>query len=84
MLRKTSVYMMVLLVAASVIGISSIHQYVEGQTPPPAGTVVGNVIQLTSYTPVAGCITSVILPTNEPNPLKVKPGTAILLFSERE
>jgi hypothetical protein len=86
MLGKTSVSMMVLLVivAASLIGISSIHQYVEGQTPPPAGTVVGNVIQLTSYAPVAGCITSVILPTNEPNPLKVKPGTTILLFSERE
>jgi hypothetical protein len=35
MLRKTSVSMMVLLVAASLIGISSIHQYVEGQTPKP-------------------------------------------------
>ena len=36
MLGKTSVSMMVLLVvvAASLIGISSIHQYVEGQTPP--------------------------------------------------
>jgi hypothetical protein len=35
MLGKTSVSMMVLLVAASLIGISSIHQYVEGQTPKP-------------------------------------------------
>ncbi|HKG88723.1 MAG TPA: hypothetical protein VKA95_10380 [Nitrososphaeraceae archaeon] len=33
MLGRTSVSMMVLLVAASLIGISSIHQYVEGQTP---------------------------------------------------
>ena len=38
MLGKTSVSMMVLLVATSLIGISSIHQYVEGQTPPPAAT----------------------------------------------
>ena len=36
MLRKSSVSMMVLLVAASLIGISSIHQYVEGQGPPAA------------------------------------------------
>lgn len=35
MLGKTSVSMMVLLVAASLIGISSIHQYIEGQTPTP-------------------------------------------------
>jgi hypothetical protein len=38
MLGKTSVSMMVLLVASSLIGISSIHQYIEGQTPPPAAT----------------------------------------------
>ena len=30
--------MMVLLVASSLIGISSIHQFVEGQKPPPAAT----------------------------------------------
>ena len=35
MLGKTSVSMMVLLVAASLIGISSIHEYIEGQTPTP-------------------------------------------------
>ena len=68
MLGKTSVSMMVLLVAASLIGISSIHQYVEGQKPPAktplAGStsrVVGEIVQVTSYAPVAGCITSVIL-----------------------
>jgi hypothetical protein len=33
MLEKTSVSMMVLLVVASLIGISSIHQYIEGQAP---------------------------------------------------
>jgi hypothetical protein len=34
MLEKSLVSMMVLLVAASLIGIASMHQYVEGQTPP--------------------------------------------------
>jgi hypothetical protein len=38
MLGKTSVSMMVLLVASSLIGISGIHQYVEGQTPTPTPT----------------------------------------------
>jgi hypothetical protein len=36
MLGKTSVSMMVLLAAASLIGISSIYQYEEGQAPPAA------------------------------------------------
>ena len=54
MLRKYSVSMMVLLVAASLIGISSIHQYIEGQIPTPTpriqqsvqleGRVVGTII----------------------------------------
>jgi hypothetical protein len=35
MLRKTSVSMMVLLVASSMIGISSLYQHIEGQTPTP-------------------------------------------------
>ena len=38
MLEKTSVSMMVFLVAASLIGISSIGQYIEGQASPPAAT----------------------------------------------
>ena len=40
MLGKTSVSMMVmvLLLAASLIGISSIHQYIEGQAPPAKKT----------------------------------------------
>jgi hypothetical protein len=36
MIGKTSVSMMVLLAAASLIGISSIYQYEEGQVPPTA------------------------------------------------
>ena len=82
MLGKTSVSMMVFLVAASLIGISSIHQYIEGQKP--YKRAVGDVAQLTSYTPVAGCIAAVVLPTNVPNALGLKPGTSILLFYERE
>jgi hypothetical protein len=38
MLGKTSVSMMVFLVAASLVGIS-IHQYIEGQTPKPQENV---------------------------------------------
>jgi hypothetical protein len=34
MLRKYSVFMMVLLVAASVIGTNGVYQYVEGQGSP--------------------------------------------------
>jgi hypothetical protein len=91
MLGKTSVSMMVLLLAASLIGISSIHQYIEGQKPPAktplAGStsrVVGEIVQVTSYAPVAGCITSVILAKNIPSPPGVQPGDSIILFSERE
>ena len=83
MLGKTSVSMMVLfIVVASLIGISSIHQYVEGQKP--YKRAVGNVLQFTSYTAVAGCVTPVVLASNVPNDLGLKPGTSILLFSERE
>ncbi len=90
MLEKTSVSMMVLLVAASLIGISSIHQYVEGQiaieplTETPSGSVVGTIVQVTSYASVAGCITVVQLSDKGPNPLGLQPGAPIWLFSERE
>jgi hypothetical protein len=36
MLGKTSISIMMLLVAASLIGISSIYQYENGQVPPTA------------------------------------------------
>ena len=59
MLGKTSVSMMVLLVASSLIGISSIHQYVEGQTPPPAATPKPQQpVQKATY--VMGTVTRVI------------------------
>jgi hypothetical protein len=85
MVGKTSVSMMVFLVivVASLTGISSIHQYVEGQKP-PASRGVGTIVQVTSYAPVAGCIVSVILASNVPSPPGVQPGDSIILFSERE
>lgn len=82
MLKKSPVFLMLLITTASLVGICSIHYYAEGQTPP--GRAVGDVIQVTTYAPVAGCITSVALATSVPNALGLKPGTVILLFSERE
>jgi hypothetical protein len=81
MLRNSSMSIMMILVAASLIGISTIHQNAEGQTPPKRA--VGDIVQLTTYAPVAGCIAVVTL-SNVPNELGLKPGAVILLFSERE
>jgi hypothetical protein len=99
MLRKTSVSMMVLLVvAASLIGISSIHQYIEGQKLPPAATpkpqqtqkaadfVTGHVLLVTILASSAGkaCLISVELPDNQPNKLGLPPGTDIELLAPNE
>jgi hypothetical protein len=98
MLEKTSVSMMVLLAAASLIGISSIHQYVEGQTPPPAATpqpqqqaqkfkfVTGSVSRVTIYASSDGkaCLAEVGLPNNRPNNLGVRPGGNIELLAPDE
>jgi hypothetical protein len=99
MFGKTSVSMMILLVAASLIGISSIHQYVEGQAPPPAATpkpqqqaqkaadfVTGNVLLVTILASSAGkaCLVSVELPSNQPNKLGLPPGTDIELLAPNE
>ena len=92
MLGKTSVSMMVLLAAASLIGISSIHQYLEGQTPPPAttpqpqrtvqleGRVVGAIMISASRT----CTGFIELPIDEPNLLRLPPGTHITLTAPIE
>jgi hypothetical protein len=97
MLEKTSVSMMVLLVAASLIGISSIHQYIEGQTPPPAATpkpqqapkaesVVeanGRVLFVTIFASKT-CTAIVALPSEEPNKLGLSPGTIISVSAPSE
>jgi hypothetical protein len=90
MLGKTPVSMMVLLVAASLIGINSIHQYVEGQAPKPqqkqaqqevqvAGRVVAAIISASKT-----CTAFVELPGDKPNLLRLKPGTTITLFAPIE
>jgi hypothetical protein len=70
MLRKTSVSMMVALVASSLIGISSLHQYVEGQISPQpqqqvqkANYVTGMVRLVTNYASSDGKAN--FLPTNQ-------------------
>ena len=98
MLRKYSVSMMVLLVAASLIGISSIQQYVEGQTPPPAAIpnpqqpvqkatyVTGMVTRVVNYVSSDGkaCMAVVQLPSDRPNNLQLKPGELIALVAPNE
>jgi hypothetical protein len=89
MLGKTSVSMMVLLVAASLIGISSIHQYVEGQKPPPAATPKPQQVTVTrviNYASSDGkaCIAMVILPIDRPNDLNVEPGEPIAVLAPSE
>ena len=87
MLGKTSVSIMVLLAAASLIGISSIHQYVEGQTPKlqqvqkteSVPIVKGRVLFATLTVQQASktCTATVELPGDEPNTLGLQPGTTI-------
>jgi hypothetical protein len=87
MLGKTSVSMMVLLVAASVIGISSIHQYIEGQTPTPKtqqtvqldGRVLSAIMVVS---PSKTCIGFIELPAD--NLLKLPQGTYITLTAPIE
>jgi hypothetical protein len=75
----------VLLVAASLIGISSIHQYVEGQTPKPqrevqvTGRVVAAIISASKT-----CTAFVELPGDKPNLLRLPPGTIITLIAPSE
>ena len=76
---------MVLLVAASLIGISSIHQYIEGsQTPRTVqlGGQVTGVIMVVS--PNKSCTGFVDLPADRPNLLGLPPGTSITLVTPIE
>ena len=91
MLRKYSVFMIVLLVAASVIGTSSVYQYVEGQGPPQqpaqkATYVTGTVSRVINYASSDGkaCIAVVKLPSDQPNNLRLEPGELIALLAPNE
>jgi hypothetical protein len=96
MLGETSVSMMVLLVivAASLIGIASIHQYIEGQAPPPAATpklqqlsAAGTIILVKNFDSSAGkaCAATLQLAQRpNSNNLGIKPGTFIALLAPNE
>jgi hypothetical protein len=100
MLGKTSVFMMVLLVVASLIGISSIYQYEEGQVPPAAtsqpqqqvqrsGPMVGKITHTIVYASSDGkaCLANAQISTTlyRPNyPLGLEPGDSILLLASDE
>lgn len=99
MLGKTSVSMMVLLVAASLIGIAGIYQYEEGQSPPAATSqpqpqqqaqkanyATGQVNRVINYASSVGkaCIAAVQLPSDKPNNLGIEPGELIGLLAPNE
>jgi hypothetical protein len=92
MLGKTSVSMMMLLVAASLIGISSIHQYVEGQAPrvtklPQRLDAVGTLGSVRVLDSPAGksCSTALtITQTVSPATGGLPPGTMIELVAPNE
>jgi hypothetical protein len=95
MIGKTSVSMMVLLVivAASLIGISSIHQYIEGQGPPTATpklqqlSAAGTIILVKNFDSSAGkacAATLQLAQRSNSNNLGIKPGTFIALLAPNE
>jgi hypothetical protein len=85
MLGKTSVSMMVLLVAASLIGISSMHQYIESNQTPRTVQVRGQVTgTIMALSPSKSCTGFVDLPADRPNLLKLPPGTTITLVTSIE
>jgi hypothetical protein len=99
MLGKSSLFMMVLLVAASLIGIDSIYQYVEGQGLPAAKQkqlpqqqaqkvkdIVGTVIGVDIYASSDGkaCIAEVQLSSTRPNSLGIALGSTIDLLAPDE
>jgi hypothetical protein len=93
MLEKTSVSMMVLLVvAASLIGIASIYLYVEGQGPPatksqPKQQTIyffqGNVkgVDISVYSDGKACIADVQLAGNTRNKPGIRPDGTVDLLS---
>jgi hypothetical protein len=96
MLRKTSISMMGLLAAASLIGIASIYQYEEGQVPPTATSqpqpqqktnyATGKVNRVVNYvsSDSKACLAIVQLPSDRPNNLGIEPGELIALLAPNE
>ncbi|HEU4823382.1 MAG TPA: hypothetical protein VFS97_08165 [Nitrososphaeraceae archaeon] len=97
MLEKTSVCMMVLLVAASLIGIAGIYQYEEGQVLPAATSqpekqvqkanyATGKVNRVVNYASSVdkACIAVVQVPSGQPNNLGIEPGGLIALLAPNE
>ena len=97
MLKEFSIFMMLLIVAASLVGISSVYQHTEGQAPPAAtpkpkqqaqraDVVIGKVNQVTIYASSVGkaCLAAVEPPSNRPNELGIRPGGTIELLAPNE
>jgi hypothetical protein len=89
MLGKTSLSMMVLLVvAASLIGINSIHQYVEGQAPPAKVSQqlqgAGMIGLVRMFDSPAGKLCTAGIKLQGPNSLGLKAGTDIDLLAPSE
>jgi|SRR5829696_7654399 hypothetical protein len=94
MLRKSSVFMMLLMVTASLVGLSGfVYQFVVGQgsaTPQPQPQVqkvikgvTGSVQSVQVYASSDGkvCLAEVALPSNRPNNLGARPGGVIELLA---
>ena len=96
MLGKTSVFMMMLLAAASLIGIASIYQYEEGPVPSTATSqpqpqqkanyATGKVNRVVNYVSSVdkACLAIVQLPSDRPNNLGIEPGELIGLLAPNE
>jgi hypothetical protein len=98
MLEKSSIFLMLLLGAGSLIGISSIHQYIEGQVPSTATSqpqpqpqqktnyATGKVNRVVNYVSSVdkACIAIVQLPSDRPNNLGIERGELIALLAPNE
>jgi hypothetical protein len=98
MLRKSLVFMMLLMVTASLVGLSGfVYQFVGGQgqsaTPQPQPQVqkvikgvIGSVQSVQVYASSDGkvCLAEVALPSNRPNNLGARPGGVIELLAPDE
>ena len=98
MLRKSLVFVMLLMVTASIVGLSGfVYQFVVGQgqsaTPQPQPQVqkvikgvTGSVQSVQVYASSDGrvCLAEVVLPSNRPNNLGARPGGVIELLAPDE